>query len=211
MEISKGKVNKAKLMDDVSELIDQYTTSKSLTDLDLGGLMGDLTDLMNRHQLSVPGEYTMLIRALVTIEGVLEEFCPELGLFSLVMKKLVQRAKENFDIRSQFTSILENLTSTGLRTVRLPNMAFDVLRNLVKGRIKIGLELTGYEELVEKLNATVKNVILAVFACVLFGGSCTLCTTNIQPQTNGIPLVAMIGFVVSVALGLYTIRSMIKK
>ena len=124
---------------------------------------------------------------------------------------MLQRAKETFDIKEQLTSALESLAATGLRTAKLPGLASDVLRNLVKGRMKINFELTGFEEPLRQINETVKNILLAVFSCVLFGGSCTLCTTNIQPQTNGIPLVAMIGFIVSVALAVYTIRSMVKK
>ena len=65
--------------------------------------------------------------------------------------------------------------------------------------------------MVQKLSATVKDVVLAIFACVLFSGSCTLCTTEIQPQMNGVPLVALIGFVSSVALAIYTIRNMVKR
>ena len=63
----------------------------------------------------------------------------------------------------------------------------------------------------EKLNAAITNVILAVFACVLFSGSCRLCTTNIQPQAGGVPLVALLGFVVSIALAIFTVRNMISK
>ena len=65
--------------------------------------------------------------------------------------------------------------------------------------------------MLKSLNGTVETVLMAIFACVLFSGSCTLCTTNIQPQANGVPLVAMIGFVVSLALAIYTIRRMVQK
>ena len=68
-----------------------------------------------------------------------------------------------------------------------------------------------YDELLAQLNVTLKNIVLAILICVLFAGSCTLCTTNIQPQTNGVPLVALIGFVVSVALGIYAVASMTAK
>ena len=206
-----GKLNKSKLMDDMDGLMERYISVKDLAELDVGALMTDLTALLTEHHITMPGEYTMLIRSLVTIEGVLEEFCPELNLFDFLTKKMLERLKAGFDVREKLTSTLESLTATGLRTARLPSLAFDVLRNLVKGRMKINFELSGYEEMFRQLNATVKDILLAVFSCVLFSGSCRLCTTDIQPQTNGVPLVALIGFVVSVALAIYTIRSLVKK
>ncbi len=98
-----------------------------------------------------------------------------------------------------------------VRTARIPSMVFDVLRNLVKGRMKINLELTGYDELLQDVNNIVFNVVLAVFACVLFTGSCILCTTDIEPKAGSMPLMSLIGFVVSVALGIYAIKNMTRK
>ena len=203
-----GKINKSKLMDDIDGLMEQYG---SIASIDVGALMTDLTALLATHSMTVSGEYTMLIRSLVTLQGVLAEFCPELDIFPFLTQKLLKRAKDNFDIKEKLTSAVESLAMTGLKTSRLPSMAFDVLRNLVKGRMKIGLELTGYDDLLAQLNVTLKNIVLAVFACVLFAGSCILCTTNIQPQTNGVPLVALMGFVISVALGIYAVVSMTEK
>lgn len=139
------KINKAKLMDDVEGMIDRYMSAKSLTDIDVGALMTDLTNLLAVHKITVPGEYTMLIRSLVTIEGVLEAFCPELNLFDFLTKKMLQRAKEGIDLKQQLVAAVESLAMTGMKTVKLPSLAFSVLRNLSKGRMKIGFELTGYD------------------------------------------------------------------
>ena len=62
------------------------------------------------------------------------------------------------------------------------------------------------------MNVTVKNIILALFACVLFFGSCILTTADIQPKTpDGQPLVAAAGMIFAIALGIYTVRRMSKK
>lgn len=206
-----GKINKAKLTDDVDGLIAKYMSAKNPLNIDAGILLSDVTDILKAHRISVPGELTMLIRSLVTLEGVLVSFCPELNFFDYLVKKLIQRAKENFDVKEQLTAALESLAVNGLRAARLPGLASDVLRNLVKGRLKISFELTGYEEPLRLLGETLRYVILAVFACVLFSGSCTLCTTGIQPQANGVPVVAMIGFIVSIAMASFTIKGMVKR
>lgn len=159
----------------------------------------------------MPGEYTMLVRSLVTIEGVLEALCPALNLFDFLSQKMIERMRENFDAQEKIAELLQTLTAVGTRTAKIPSMVFDVLRNLVKGRMKINLELTGYEEIFHILNGTILNVVLAVFACVLFTGSCILCTTNIEPQAGGMPLMSLIGFVVSVALAIYSVQSMSKR
>ena len=74
--------------------------------------------------------------------------------------------------------------------------------------MKIGIELTGYDDLMKNLKKLAKDAALAMFASVMFVGSCILCTTDIEPKTYGIPFLALIGFIVSVALGIYTIIRM---
>ncbi len=94
----------------------------------------------------------------------------------------------------------------------MPSLAYDALNNMVKGRTKISFELTGYEDALKSLNTTVRNIVLALFACVLFIGSCVLSSVDMQPKTpTGQPVVAAVGMVISVALAIYTIKRMSKK
>ncbi len=211
MGIVKGKVNKTKLMEDIDSMLGRYVSVKSLADMDLGKLMTELTAMLSEHNIAMPGEYTMLVRSLVTIEGVIESLSPELNLFDFLSQKMTQRMRETFDAQEKIMELLQTISSVGVRTSQIPNMVFDVLRNLVKGRVKINLELTGYDELMKSINAMVLDIVLAVFACVLFTGSCILCTTSVGPMAGNMPLMSLAGFVVSIALGIYAVQNMVKR
>ena len=185
-------------------------SATSLKDIDAGKLMTELTDLLNEHHIVVSPVYTMMVRSLVTMEGVLEVLCPELDLFGFLQEKLIARVKDNIDVKDQLASTMESVAATAVRTVKLPGLAADVLRNMVKGRTKITVEAAGYEEPFRVLIDVIINVVLAIFACVLYSGSCSLCSTKMAPMVDDIPLFALIGFAVSIALGIYSIRKLIK-
>ena len=206
------KTNRAKLIEDMDIFLGKYMTVTSLDELDTAVLLEEILDIMTKHSISVPGEYTMLVRSIATIEGVLEEFCPTLNLFTLLTDRMMDRAKKSFDLKQEIESSGKDILAMGKKTLKIPVLASDALNALVKGRTKVNLELTGYDELLEKGRVTLKNVILAVFACIVFIGSCILCTTDIGPKTpNGMPLIAGIGLVFSVSLGIYVVRKMTKK
>ena len=137
MGIVKGEVNKTRLMEDIDAMLGRYASAKSLADMDIGKLMTDMTSLFGKHGIAMPSEYTMLVRSLVTIEGVLESLCPELNLFDFLAKKMTERMKETFDAQAKIQELITQIGATGMRTAKLPSMVFDVLRNLVKGRVKI--------------------------------------------------------------------------
>lgn len=206
------KTNRAKLIEDAEVMMNKYMSVTNLDDLDTSALLEEIMDMAAKHHISLPGKFTMLVRSIATIEGVLEEFCPQLNLFTLLTDRFMERAKKNFDLKAELTSGGKEVLAMSKKAMKIPVLASDALNTFVKGRTKMTLEVTGYEDLLKKGAKTLKNLVLALFACVLFIGSCILCTTDVEPKTtNGIPLIAGLGLVVSVGLGIYVIRRMSKK
>ena len=57
--------------------------------------------------------------------------------------------------------------------------------------------------------AFLNTLIISIFSCVIFTGSCVLCMTEIGPSTkSGMPLISAVGFLFSIALGIYSVRQM---
>ena len=206
------KTNRAKLIDDVDALMAKYMSVSNLDELDTASLLEEIMDLAGKHHISLPGKLTMLVRSIATIEGVLEEFCPQLKLFKLLTNRFMQRAKKNFDLKAELTAGGKEILAMGKKSVKIPVLASDALNTFVKGRTKVTVEATGYEDLLKKGSAALKNLVLAVFACIMFLGSCILCTADVGPKTaNGVPLIAALGLVVSIGLGIYVVKKMTKK
>ena len=206
------RTNRNKLLDDVEVMFGKYMNVTSINDLDLGAALEEVTDLCTRHSITLPGKYTMLVRSIATFEGVLEQLCPDLNLFELVSGKLMERAKKNQDVSKELLSAGKDALEIGRKTVKLPALASDALNSMIKGRMKMNMELTGYEEILRKTETTIFNIVLAFFACVLFFGSCILTTADINPKTSGgVPLIAAVGIVFSIALAIFTVRKMLKK
>lgn len=212
MGAASPRTNRNKLLEDVEVIFGKYMNVTSINDIDLGALLEEVIDICTKHYITLPGKYTMLVRSIATFEGVLEQLCPDLNLFELVSGKLMDRAKKSMDVSKELLSAGKDALEISKKTVRLPVLASDALNSMIKGRMKVNMELTGYEEIVDKAEKTVLNIVLAVFACVLFFGSCILTTANINPKTsNGVPLIAVIGIIFSIALAIFTIRRMLKK
>ena len=212
MGATSPKTNRNKLLEDVEVIFGKYMNVTSINDLDLGAVLEEVLDICTRHYITLPGKYTMLVRSIVTFEGVIEQLCPDLNLFELVSGKLMDRAKKSLDVSKELLSAGKDALDIGKKTVRLPVLASDALNSMIKGRMKMNMELTGYEEILEKTEKTVFNIVLAVFACVLFLGSCILATADIGPKASGgVPLIAAVGMVFSIALAIFTLRKMLKK
>ena len=212
MGAASPQTNRGKLMEDADMMFDKYMNVTNLQELDLSSLLDEVMTLADKHHISLPGKYTMLVRSIATIEGVIEQLCPQLNLFQQITDKLMERVKQTIDVEQKLLAAGKDALDIGKKVSRMPGLAYDALNNMVKGRTKISFELTGYEDVLKSLNTTVKNIVFALFSCVLFIGSCILSSVDMQPKTpTGQPVVAAVGMVISVALGIYTIKRMSKK
>ena len=212
MGATSPKTDRNKLMEDASMMMDKYMNVTNLAELDLSMLLDEVMNLAEKHHISLPGKYTMLVRSIATIEGVIEQLCPELNLFKQITDKLLDRVKKSFDVSQELISTGKEALDLGKKTVKLPSLAYDMMNNAVKGRMKMNFELTGYEDIMKTINGHIQNTVLALFACVLFIGSCILSSVDITPKTpQGQPLVAAVGVIFSIALAIYTVIRMAKK
>ena len=212
MGAASPSTNRDRLIEDLDVFLDRYMSVTSLNDLDVSVLFEEICALGEKHHIKMPGKFTMLVRSLATIEGVIEQLCPELNLFEILSNKLMDRAKKNFDLEQQLISAGKDVLEVGKKAARIPALASDLLKSAARGRMKMNMELTGYEELLSKGGDTVKTIVLALFACVLFIGSCLLCLADISPKApGGIPVVAAIGLIFSVSLAIYAVNCFAKK
>ena len=209
---SSAGTDRNKLKEDLEAFSAKYMNVSSLSDIDFSALLGEVCDLADKHHIVMPGRFTMLVRSFLTIEGVMEQLCPELNLFDIISEKLMDRMKKSFSLEQEIMSLGQGVLDVGKKVSKIPQLAAEALTDVMKGRLKINLELTGYEDLVKDLGEKINDIVLVIIACVLFSGGCRLCQTDIKPMTPaGMPLIAMVVLLVGVTLGIYALKRIFRK
>ena len=212
MGATTASTNREKLVEDADQWLSRFSGVTSLEDMNMSEVFEEVMDLASKHHIKMPGVYTLLVRSCLAIEGVIEQLCPSLNLLELISKKILERAKKNFDLKQTLLDAGKGILGTGKKVAEIPGLAADALKNLSKGKIKMNTEVSGLDEPMEKLGTFVKNIVLVFVACVLFIGGCILCTVNIEPITTmGAPLIAVVLMVFGVALGIFGIIQLSKK
>ena len=206
------KTDRDKLIEDAEQYLSKYAGTTGISDVDMSEVFTEVTDLASKHHIKLPGQFTMLGRAVLAIEGVLEQLCPELDLLKLMTEKMIERKKNSFDLKKTLLDAGKDVLGTGKKVARIPGLVADSLNGLAKGKTKINMELTGVDEPLEKIGGFVKYIVTSLIACVLFIGSCILAGLDIQPKTNmGMSLISVIGIVFSIALAIYSVSKLTKK
>lgn len=212
MGASSAKTNRDKLTEDCRVMLERYAGATGIADMDITEMFTEVGNLASKHHIKLPGQYTMLLRALLAIEGVIEQLCPELNLFEILSTKLADRIKKNFDIKTTLLDAGKGILGAGKKAAKIPSLLAETLGALSRGKAKINFEITGLDEPLTDIAVFVKNIVLVIVACVMFLGSCMLTNANIEPKTStGVPLIATSLMLFSIGLGIYAIRKMTTK
>lgn len=204
-----GETDRAKLAQDAAVYIKKCMNYTSFSEIDLSEIFEEIMGIASKNHVSMPGRFTVLVRSVTTMEGVVEQICPDLNIFDLLYSKMKEHMRKNFSLKRQMFEKSRDFLDAGRKTARIPVLASEALNNVVKGKMKMNMEITGWEEPLERLIRVIRYAMLTLVACVLFVGSCILCTTNYYPKLpSGIPLIAVVGLVFSIALAIFSVRKL---
>ena len=203
------QTDRAALTLDAEAFIEKYMNAKSVSDVNMTEAFNEVMGLAAKNHVSMPGRFTVLARSVTTIEGVIEQLCPELNIFDLLYLKMKERMLKNFDLRTEAVKKGKEILEAGKKAAKIPALASEALNNAVKGKLKMNMELTGYEKPLDRIGHFLRYTVLTLVACVLFIGSCMLCSADIKPiLPNGMPLLGVAGIVFSIALAIFSIKKL---
>ena len=209
MGAASEKTDRTKLTHDAEGFIEKYMDAKSVSDINMTEVFDEVMSLAAKNHVSMPGRFTMLARSITTMEGVIEQLCPDLNIFNMLYAKMKERRWQNANIKRELYEKGKELFNAGKKTARIPILASEALDAMVKGKTKVGFELTGYEEPLNRISHFLRYTVLTLVASVLFIGSCILCTTSFKPLLpNGVPLLAVAGIIFSIALAIFSIKKL---
>ena len=197
--VIKGKVNHNELYEDIRIFVDRYGTS-DLSDLNLGQILAEVMEIAAKHHIGLPNSITMLVRGVLTIEGVLEDCSPNTSLMEILARHFSAGTFNAANAEKELRHLLRKAAGSVEKISDIPLNLADIIKMTVRGQTKINLELTGSEEPLGKIDRMVDRLIFGIIDGALLIGSSMLCTTNMAPKVLGIPAIGAVGFFIAFLL-----------
>lgn len=191
--VSRGSVNYSKMYEDVDTMLQKYC-SMDMGDVDLAVFLDELMTLISNYDFTVPKGLSMLARGIMTIEGVIAEVSPNVNIVDVASKRLANETITDFDIKKEVTKTITSIMNSGTKSLNIPSLLADLMEATIKGHTKVNLDLTGSEDIMNKLSKMVNKIIMGIIASSLLIGSSMICTTSMTPEILGIPALGFIGF-----------------
>lgn len=165
--IRRGPVQYAAFESDVVELMERYFSHKTLAEVDFAAFLRDLVGGAIRHNVSVPPDYTMFFKAIMTVEGIGKTIAPDLDLIGECRPYVEKLIIDRYSPERVMKSAADTLQAFARFGRQFPITAHQFLSQIEDGKLSIGLEHQQLEALEEGRHTRANRGVTALIASVL--------------------------------------------
>ncbi len=204
--IQHGRIDQTHFYDDLSYLIDKYVTT-NFSQLKIGTLIADMMEVTRKYRLSMPSDFTVMVRALTVLEGVLTDIYSEINIVGMAKEYL--KESNEFSIIGPVSKekILLSALKVSKDMVKLPSNLAVFLDHLNNGRTKIKIDIVNMDEKWIGLNKMVNRIVFALIISALILSSALIIFAT---EKTGTSIVGLSFFVGAGLLGLWLLISIIR-
>ena len=198
-----GPVDHGALLEALSRLLAEYSTAE-MKEINVGTVLTEVIEVLRGQNMMMTSSVTMLARGFVTIEGVIAQVAPDISVIEIVSKHVIAQQADPKFLATQLIDLATTSAASAEALAKLPTQLSNTLEMLDRGQIKVNGDIEVSSRILATAYASVGRISLALLSG-LFLGSSILCTTAMQPQLLGVPLLGVLGYVGAFVLGAYTV------
>jgi ubiquinone biosynthesis protein len=199
-----GATDEEGLAQDIQSFVDQYR-GVPLKQIRFGNALHDVADILRSHQVSIPTDLTMLIKAFVSLEGMGMELDPDFDMAGEAMPMLEAAMRARYApgavLKRSWKSTVEMLSLIA----DLPQDVSRLLRAARRGRLEIHIDVTHLKHVGNQLDKAANRLVIGLVIAALIIGSSIVMTVESAPRFLGV-----MGFIVACIGTAWLLLSIIK-
>ncbi|MEA2030375.1 MAG: AarF/UbiB family protein [candidate division Zixibacteria bacterium] len=193
--------NRIALRTDINSLVNQYY-EVPLKELQVSDLLKEIFKIFRAHQMTLSSNLSLMLKALVTVEGLGRLLHPDFDMVSEVRPYVRRIMYRRYDPRRRFRDLLNVFDDFSNLVEELPQSIRGTLRKINAGELRIQFEHRNLEKLTKEINQSSNRISSAVIIAALIIGSSLVMQVPSGPSLFGFPLIGVIGYLIASVLGL---------
>lgn len=207
---AKGEtVRRNTLERELINILDGYH-ALAIKDMDIGSLIMDLLSLLRKHQMRLPPDMIIMVRALVTAEGSARLIYPDLNIVEELRGSVQRLTTERFKPGVVWKNFKNSLSAFLQFKNDLPQQIMQIIEKAESGGLSFNLHLNKLEQLVKTIENASNRLTTGIITGAIIMGSSMIITTGVGPFLFGLPALGVIGYLLSVVLGLWIVFNILR-
>ena len=194
-------IDHAAFLSDLDSIVEDFA-GLDLQDLDIAEFLTAILNLARRNDVELPSVVTMFVRGMVTLEGLLSEYLPDVNMVGIISDH-IKHEKSSYQ---RLEELVGSLGRDGIRAVRGQLRAAEELglasKMLTRGQLKMNVQVMESDAVLRRMGSIVDRLSMSIVIAGLFIGSSVIYYAKIKPVIFGIPVIGFIGYACALVLAL---------
>jgi ubiquinone biosynthesis protein len=178
---------------DVRDFIENYY-GVPLERLKVGRMLSDFVAVLLNHGIRCPADLMLLVRCLVTLEGVGRDLDPSFNLATELAPFMERVVSERYNPRRMIDRMVDETRIFAQLARDVPRYVGRSLEKLSKDELKVQFEHTGLDRLITELDRSSNRVVIGVVMSSLIIASSLVLRGGYAPLWFSIPAFALSSF-----------------
>jgi len=199
-----------KMQRDVTDFISRYLY-RPLGEIQIGACLKELILLATRHQLRIPPDLFLMIKAFATVEGIARQLDPEFDMVAAAKPFLVKINAERFSprrIAGEVLGVSRMLLKLGRQ---LPRDLIDIARVIRQQQLKLTVTHQGLQDMLATHDRISNRISFSIIIAALIIGSALIVISKAPPLFYGISVIGIIGFLAAAVMGIWLLIAILRK
>ncbi|WP_114973423.1 ABC1 kinase family protein [Rhodoferax ferrireducens] len=201
-----GAMNEDGLLVEIQTFVQQYH-GVALKQLRLGAMLSDLVAILRQHQLALPSDLSLLIKAFISLEGMGRELDPDFDMAGEAMPLLEQALRARYAPTALLQRGWRGVSEALSLVAGLPQDISRLLRAARRGRLEIHIDVTHLKRVGNQLDNAASRLTVGIVIAALIVGSSIVMTVPGGPTWLGLPFFGLLGFVGAVIGSIWLLLS----
>jgi ubiquinone biosynthesis protein len=202
-------VDDAQLAIDIDAFVDRYH-GLPLGELDLAGMLLEVTVLLRTHRLALPADLALLIKVCLTLDGLGRSLDPDFDMARQAQPFLRRAMAAQHGPRAIARRSARAMADTAALLTSLPRDMRRILRGMRSGGARLHLQVDELKEVGRQVGHSANRLAGALVIAALIVGSSITMTVGGGPTLLGLPFLGLLGFVGASLAGIWLLWSIFR-
>ncbi|OHD13746.1 MAG: hypothetical protein A2Z96_04940 [Spirochaetes bacterium GWB1_48_6] len=194
LSLNSEDVSVEELEQDVHDLLETYS-HLPLKDINLTAFLNQAMGLLLAHKLEMPPALYLLLKALITTEGLARNLDPDFDMLSAISPFVQRIFAQRLNPTRVATQGAESAMDYFSLFHELPGDIKELVRMVKKGRLKMEFDAGHLDVILHKADRISNRLSFSLIVTGAVVASSLALSSPIPPLWNGIPIIAIVGFV----------------
>jgi ubiquinone biosynthesis protein len=194
---------------EVAEMIEEYA-SRTLSMINTGEVLNRLSRLLIDHRLKIIPGFYLLVKALVTMEGIGYKLDPDFNMMEHLEPFARRLVKEQYSPGHMAREGAQAAQDYFFLFRDFPSEARDIFQLVKAGKVRFEFMHKGLDPAFRKFDQLVNRLVFGLVLASLVIGSSIVVLSNIPPIIYGVPVIGIVGFLAAGFMGFGLLISIIR-